>query len=162
MNEDRKIFREQKGFGFLIDWLIAAGELLILSIILWAVLQLINVSPFLIHTREAYFLLGVSYVCALYFFPINVSRQIVYIDVVLRQLFLSTLVMMVIFVMCLILATLRLQLTSQSKIRNLSVLWKFYDPHSWLIFTYHLISTLYTTETTAISSIFMQRYRVFM
>ena len=102
MNEAKKIFREQKGFGFLIDWLIAAGELFISCIVLWVVQQLIDSEPFAIHPRELFFLLGVSYVCSLYFFSINVSKQIVYIDVVLRQLFLSTLVMMVIFVVCLI------------------------------------------------------------
>ena len=105
MKESKKIFREQKGFSFLIDWLIGAGELLIVCILFWSMLALMDslyTWPYTTRLRESYFLLAVSYVCSLYFYPINVSKQIVYLDVILRQLFLSTLIMLFLFGLSLI------------------------------------------------------------
>ncbi|MDD6210930.1 MAG: undecaprenyl-phosphate glucose phosphotransferase [Bacteroidales bacterium] len=105
MNDSDKVFREQKGFGFLIDWLIAAGEVFILAILFLCILNLLDplyTWPFTTRIRESLFLLGISYVCSLYFYPINVSKHIVYFDAILKQLFFSTFIMMVFFVMSLI------------------------------------------------------------
>ena len=105
MNDSDKIFREQKGFGFLIDWLIAIGEIIILSVVFVCILKFLNplyTWPFTTRLKESLFLLGISYVCSLYFYPINVSKHIVYFDVILKQLFFSTFVMLFFFIMSLI------------------------------------------------------------
>ena len=106
MKDSNKIFREQKGFRFLINWLVGAGELLIISVIFLSLLQLMDSNlytwTYTSRLRESFFLLAVAYVCSLYFYPINISKQIVYLDIILKHLLLTTLVMLVLFVLSLI------------------------------------------------------------
>ena len=91
--------------GFLIQWLIGIGDLIVLNLLFFVVYYELGsyyTSAIASNIREVVLLLNFCYFFSLYFVPLQVHLAIVYIDKIVQRAFVLVTFMMFLFATCLI------------------------------------------------------------
>jgi putative colanic acid biosynthesis UDP-glucose lipid carrier transferase len=80
--------RDKRGYGFLIKWLIASGDLIILNTLFFTVYRLTDIykaEDFNSKIRIITLLLNFCYFFAIYFVPIRIYKPVMYVDKVVQR-----------------------------------------------------------------------------
>jgi len=91
--------------GYLIQWFIGVGDLVVLNVLFFAVYYLLGdyyVSAIPTHLREVVLLLNFCYFFSLYFVPIQLHLSVVFIDKIVQRAFLLVTFLLILFSTCLI------------------------------------------------------------
>ena len=94
-----------KKYGYLIQWLIGIGDLIVLNILFFIVYYGLNSIHTLAITgslREVVLLLNFCYFFSLYFVPLRLHLSIVFIDKIVQRAFFLVTIMFFLFATCLI------------------------------------------------------------
>ena len=94
-----------KRHGYLIQWLIGVGDLIVLNLLFFIVYYGLNnfyTSAITGSLREVILLLNFCYFFSLYFVPLQLHLSIVFIDKIVQRAFLLVTIMAFLFVTCLI------------------------------------------------------------
>lgn len=94
-----------KKHGYLIQWLIGIGDLIVLNLLFFAVYYGIGnqyTTELSTNLREVVLLLNFCYFFSLYFVPLQIHLSIVYIDKIVQRAFVLITIMMFLFSTCLI------------------------------------------------------------
>jgi putative colanic acid biosynthesis UDP-glucose lipid carrier transferase len=82
------MIKDKGGYGYLIKWLVGAGDLIILNLIFFFVYRLTKTyefSEFASKFRIMILLLNFSYFFAVYIIPISIYKPVIYIDKVIQR-----------------------------------------------------------------------------
>ena len=96
-------------YGFLIKWLVVAGDLLLINILFFLLDKWFNVhgSEHLnINWRFSYLLLNFSYIFAVYFVPVRIYQPVMFTDRVIQRSLLLVALHSIIFTACLFFLTM--------------------------------------------------------
>ena len=94
-----------KKHGYLIQWLIGVGDLVVLNLLFFIVYYGLNIyiTPAIAGSlREVVLLLNFCYFFSLYFVPLQLHMSIVFIDKIVQRAFLLVTIMTFLFATCLI------------------------------------------------------------
>lgn len=94
-----------KKHGYLIQWLIGVGDLIVLNLLFFIVYYGLNnfyTSAITGSLREVVLLLNFCYFFSLYFVPLQLHMSIVFIDKIVQRAFLLVTIMTFLFATCLI------------------------------------------------------------
>ena len=94
-----------KKHGYLLQWLIGVGDLIVLNLLFVAVCHLlppVYTEAILYNVREVLLLLNFCYFFSLYFVPLRLHLAVVFIDKIVQRAFGLVTVMMLLFATCLI------------------------------------------------------------
>lgn len=94
-----------KKHGYLIQWLIGVGDLIVLNLLFFLVYYGLNnlyTSAITENLREVVLLLNFCYFFSLYFVPLQLHLSIVFIDKIVQRAFLLVTIMFFLFATCLI------------------------------------------------------------
>ena len=90
-------------YGFLIKWLVIAGDLALINIVFFLIYEWLKISEteFNIKLRIVYLLLNFSYIFAVYFVPIRIYQPVMFIDKVIQRSLSVVSLHLILFVTCL-------------------------------------------------------------
>ena len=94
-----------KKHGYLIQWLIGVGDLIVLNLLFMAVFHLLGpkyTEAISYNLREVILLLNFCYFFSLYFIPIQLHQAVVFIDKIVQRAFGLVTVLIFLFATCLI------------------------------------------------------------
>ena len=94
--------KDKSGYGYLIDTLISISEVIIITVVYWALLAMMSTfytRDFSENVTGSTLLLVTSYLIAVYRLPIVIANQIIYLDAIVRRLLLSCIILTLIFVL---------------------------------------------------------------
>lgn len=94
-----------KKHGYLIQWLIGVGDLIVLNLLFVAVFRLLGpqyTEAIFYNSREILLLLNFCYFFSLYFVPIQLHQAVVFIDKIVQRAFGVVTVLILLFATCLI------------------------------------------------------------
>ena len=94
-----------KKYGYLIQWLIGVGDLLVLNFLFFFVYYLLGetyVGAIKNSLREVLLLLNFCYFFSLYFVPIQLHAAVIFLDKIVQRAFFLMTILIVLFATCLI------------------------------------------------------------
>jgi putative colanic acid biosynthesis UDP-glucose lipid carrier transferase len=86
--KNKNMARAKGGYGFLIKWLVALGDLMILNVLFYTVYRWTHLyfgESFNVQTEVMFLLLNFSYMFAVYFTPIQIYKPVIHFDKVVQH-----------------------------------------------------------------------------
>jgi putative colanic acid biosynthesis UDP-glucose lipid carrier transferase len=95
--------KEKSGYGFLIKWIIIAGDLIVLNLLFFLVCKWTQTYEvdFTTKLRTKFLLLNFSYVFAIYFVPVRIYKPVMFTDKVVQRSLSLVAMHLIVFIICL-------------------------------------------------------------